>query len=161
MVKCSVLLLVVSILLVVCSLEITFASGAGTQSGQTTPSNTGGDVDSAVPIHRVILLIEPVMARSDPLVTTLYNKTIAKKAENKRKRSLSRPKLPGDVNTTPTFAIPGTSPIKPPPDPAESISAQQLTALADLYLTDDIKVRLRITYRISVVDDKEVDSAMS
>ena len=160
MVKCSALLLSVSIFLFIVTLITTPVTGLTRQTVQADIQHASIDSDSPIPIHRVILLLDPVRALSDPLVLSLHTKTLAQRDEHKRKHSFPHPKLPGDTNVAPIFALPGKPANKSVVDAAESINVEQLTALADLYLTDAIKDRLVSRYRITVLDFKEVNNAI-
>ncbi len=160
MVKCDVLLLAASIFLTATTLAPTHTAGSSQQIEQAGPTRTESDTGSSIPIHRVILLMDPVKDLSDPLVISLHNKSLAEKVERKHKRSLPRPKFPGEISAPSTFTLPGTPHLKPAVDPVESISAEQLTALADLYLSDNITDRLTSRYRVTVLDSKDVNAAI-
>src|ERR1700721_2499536 len=110
MVKCDLLLLAASFFLTGPPGSISPAPNPHRQTDLQASSHSGSDIDSSVPIHRVILLVEPVKDLSDPLVISLHQKSLAQREERKRKRSLPRPKLPGDAESAPTLPLPGNGP---------------------------------------------------
>jgi len=156
MVKCSALLLAVSIMLY----TATAVLGIDRQSKQAWPSSKHSPVEAAVPIHRVILLTEPAKPVVDPVVIRMFNKFLAQKEEQRRKRSLPRPKLSGEVNAVTTFAIPGKPPVKSLDNSAKPFTTDQLTSLANLCLTSAVRERLTSRFRNTVLEAKDVAAAM-
>lgn len=157
MVKCDGLLLSVSI----CLLAFSQSSIGTSRVSQTvSPPAATTDPDPNVPIHRVALVTSVVKGLSDPVVISVYSKTLAERNEKKRKFSLPKPKLPGTDTPVPTFVLPGHTPQKAVVDPAETMTPEQLVALSELYLIDGMKDRLTNRYGITVIDMKEVASAM-